>query len=174
MTPRSLAMSLTSKTGLEDEVAHNVERGGNVLVENLNVEADAFFGGEGVHISADGVDLAGDFFRGAVLGPFKDHVLDEMGYAVPFGGFIARASLQPDSDGGGADVLHLFGDDRQPIGELLAANVPDFLVLCVRRHKNYLLKITDDVLRMQRGRTFIILTHSFAGCAAGRDNYLMV
>ena len=120
-------MSAASKIGIQDQIAENVERGGNVFVEHLDVEADAFLGGEGVHVAADGVDLAGDFFGRAVLGPFKDHVLDEVGDAVPFGVFVARTGLQPDSDGGGADVLHLLGNDGQPVGQLLTANIADFL-----------------------------------------------
>ncbi len=97
-----------------------------MLVEHLNVEADAFLGGEGVHVAADGVDLARDFLGGAVLGPFEDHVLNEMGDAVPFGIFVARTGLQPDTDRGGADVLHLLGDDGQAVGQLLTTNIADF------------------------------------------------
>ena len=59
-----------------------------MLVEHLDVEADTFLGGEGVHVAANGVDLTRDFFSGAMLGPFKDHVLDEMGDAVGLGVFI--------------------------------------------------------------------------------------
>ena len=39
---------------------------GNVLVEDFHVEADAFLGGKGVHVAADGVDLARNVLRGAV------------------------------------------------------------------------------------------------------------
>ena len=98
-----------------------------MLVEHFNVEADAFLGGKGVHIAADGVDLAGDFFGRAVLGPFENHVLDEVGDAVPFGVFVAGTGLQPDADGGRANVLHLLGDDSQPVGQLLTTNIADFL-----------------------------------------------
>src|SRR5882724_11016513 len=34
------------KDGIEHQVAEDIERDGDVLIENLDVEADAFFGGE--------------------------------------------------------------------------------------------------------------------------------
>ena len=52
---------------VEDEVGEDVEGGGDVLVEDLDVEADGFFAGEGVEVAADGVDLAGDALGGAGL-----------------------------------------------------------------------------------------------------------
>ena len=98
------------KHRMQHQIAEDLKRDGDVLVEHLDVEADAFFGGEGVHVAADGVDLARNFFRGAVLGAFEDHVLDEVGDAVPVGILIARTGLQPDSDRGRADVLHLLSN----------------------------------------------------------------
>ena len=127
------------KIRVQNQVAENVERGGNVLVEHFDVEADAFLGGEGVHVAADGVDLAGDFFGGAVLGPLENHVLDEMGDAVPFGVFVARTGLQPDSDGGRADMLHLLGDDGQPVGQLLTTNIADFF-------RPFVISVVDNLL----------------------------
>jgi hypothetical protein len=114
------------KIRIQHQVAENVERGGDVFVEYLDVEADAFLGGEGVHVAADGIDLAGDFFRRAMLRSFKNHVLDEVGDAVPFGVLVAGTGLQPDADGGGANVLHLLGDDGQAVGQLLTTNIADF------------------------------------------------
>ena len=37
-----------------------VDERGEMFVENLNVEADRFFAGEGVKVAADRVDLTGD------------------------------------------------------------------------------------------------------------------
>src|SRR5579864_6122449 len=112
---------------VEDQIAENIERGWNVLVENLDVEADTFFGGEGVHITADRVNLARNLFRGAMLRSLEHHVFDEMRDAIPLGVFIARPRLEPNANGGGADVLHLLGDHRQPIRELLTADTANFL-----------------------------------------------
>src|SRR5579863_9494711 len=112
---------------VENQVAENVERNGQVLVKDLNVEADALLGGKCVHVAADGVDLAGNFFGAAVRGPFEDHVLNKMGDTVPLGVFITRSSLQPDADRSRADVLHLLGDDGHAVRQLLTADIADFL-----------------------------------------------
>ena len=56
-----------------------------MLVQNFNVEADAFFGGEGVHVAANGIHFARNLFRGTVCGAFEHHVLNEMRDAVRFG-----------------------------------------------------------------------------------------
>jgi len=51
-----------------------------------------------------------------VLRAFKDHVLDEMRDAIPLRILIARPALNPNPNRDRADVLHLFGDDGQPVG----------------------------------------------------------
>ena len=63
---------------VQNQVAENVQSGRDVFVQDLYVEANAFLSGEGIHVAADGVDLAGDFLRRAVLGPLENHVLDEV------------------------------------------------------------------------------------------------
>ena len=103
-----------------------------MLIEDLYRETDAFLGGECVHVAADGVDLARNFLSAAVLGPFEYHVLEEMGDAVPFGVLVARACLQPDADRCGANMLHLFGDHGQAVGQLLTTNVTEFFGHCFR------------------------------------------
>src|SRR4029077_7195098 len=111
------------KNWMQNQVAEDLERGGNVLVKHLDVEADTLFGGEGVHVAADGVNLPRDFFRRAVLCPFKDHVLDKVGDAVPVWILIPRTGLKPDPDRGRADVLHLLSDYGEPVGQHLTTNV---------------------------------------------------
>ena len=106
--------------GIEDRVQHQVAEhvhgDGQMLVQHLDVEADAFLGGEGIHVAADGIHLAGDLLRGAVLGALEHHVLDEVRDAVPLQVFVAGAGLDPYPDRGGANVLHLLGDEDQPVG----------------------------------------------------------
>jgi hypothetical protein len=70
--------------GMEDEIAEDIHGERKVLIEDFDVEADAFLGGEGVHVAADGIDLAGDIFGGAGFRALEHHVLDEVGDAVPF------------------------------------------------------------------------------------------
>ena len=101
---------------VQHQVAEHVHGDGQMLVQNLDVEADAFLGGKGVHVAADGIDLAGDFFRAAVLRALEHHVLDEVRNAVPLQVFVAGSGLDPDPDRGGANVLHLLGDEDQPVG----------------------------------------------------------
>jgi hypothetical protein len=107
---------LGGECGMQDEIGENLKRDGNVFVEYLDVEADALFGGEGVHVAADGIDLAGDLLGGAVLGPFEDHVLDEVGNAVRLRSFVAGTGLEPNADGSRTDVFHLLGDHGEAVG----------------------------------------------------------
>ncbi len=97
-----------------------------MLVEHLDVEADALLGGEGVHVAADGIHLARDVFRAAVLRPLEDHVLDEVRDAVDLRIFVARAGLDPYADRNRTDVLHLFGQDGETVRQYLATNVAEF------------------------------------------------
>src|ERR1700722_1144314 len=113
--------------GMQNQVSENLKSYGNIFVQNFDVEADTFFGGEGIHVAADGVDLAGDLFGGAVLGAFEDHVLDKMGDAIGLRRLVARTGFEPDADRGRADVLHLLGDNSQTVRENLTANIANFL-----------------------------------------------
>jgi hypothetical protein len=56
----------------------------------------------------------------------EHHVLDEVGDAIPLRVFIARSALDPNPNRDRTDVLHLFGDDGQPVGQNLTMNVADF------------------------------------------------
>jgi hypothetical protein len=104
-----------------------------MFVEHLDAETDALLGGEGINISADGINLTRNFLRSAVFGTFEHHVLDEMRNPIPLLVFIARTGLDPDPDADGADVLHLLGDHGQPVGERSAADI----AICVHMHCPY-------------------------------------
>src|SRR6266581_5349792 len=127
------------KTRAQDKVGNNVEGDGEMLVEDFGVEADHFFGGEGVQHPADGINRACNVFGAAALGAFKDHVLDEVGDAVLIGSLAARAGADPNAYGNRADVQHGLGNDYETVGE------------------NALL----DVARL--------VTHGFVHCVTGRD-----
>ena len=60
---------------------------------------------------------------GARCGAFEDHVLDEVGDAVEGEGLVARAGIDPDSHGDGADVGDGLGEDEQAVGQAGAADV---------------------------------------------------
>ena len=55
------------ESGIQDQIAENVERDRQMFIEHLNVEADALFGGERVNVPADRIHLAGNFLGGAIL-----------------------------------------------------------------------------------------------------------
>ena len=111
---------------MKNQVGENLKRDRNIFVQHLDVEADALLGGEGVHVAADGIDLAGDLLGGAVLGALEDHVLDEVGDAVRLRSLVARAGLEPNTDGSRADVLHLLGDDGEAVRQHLTTNIANF------------------------------------------------
>ena len=109
--------------GVEDQVGEDVEGDGDVVVEGLDAEADSFLAGVGVEVAADGVHFTGDVLGGSGAGAFEEHVLDEMGDAVGGGLFIARAGFDPDAHGDGAEVLHAFGENGEPVGQDGAAKI---------------------------------------------------
>src|SRR5581483_10363306 len=109
--------------GIQHQVAKNFHRDGKVFVEDLDVETDALFGGKSVHVPANRVHLAGYVFGCAMLSPLEDHVLDKMGDAIPLGVFIAGAGLYPDADGNRADMLHLFRNHGEAVGQDFASYV---------------------------------------------------
>ena len=67
---------------VQHQIAEHIHCNRQVLIQYFNVEADTFLGGECVHVAADGIHLPRNIFRRAGLGPFKDHVLQEMGDSV--------------------------------------------------------------------------------------------
>jgi hypothetical protein len=101
--------------GAKNEVGENVERNGEMRVEDLGVEADLFLGGKGVEHAADGIHFAGNVFGGAALRAFKDHVLQKMGRAIFGGRFPAGAVANPDADRDGTDVLHGLCDNDEAV-----------------------------------------------------------
>jgi len=119
------------KERAEDQVGDDVEGDGQVLVEDLGVEAGELFGGEGVEHAADGVHGAGDLLGGAALGALEDHVLEEMGEAVVGGGLGTRAGAHPDADRDGAHVGHGLGDDDEAVGQDLALDVAYLRIHCL-------------------------------------------
>ncbi len=91
--------------------------------ERFDVEADGLFAGEGIEVAADGVHFAGDVLGGARSSAFEEHVLDEVGDAVDFGGFAARAGFDPDAHGDRAQVIHALGQHDEAIRQYSAAKI---------------------------------------------------
>src|SRR6202521_4649815 len=97
--------------GMKDKIAEDIHGERKVLIEDFDIEADTFLRRESIHIAADRIDLAGNRFGGAGFRALEHHVLDEVGDAIPFRIFVARAGLQPDANRDGTNVGHLLGDD---------------------------------------------------------------
>ena len=51
---------------------------GKMFIQNFNVEADAFLGGESIHVAANRVHFARDLFRATIARTLKHHVLDKV------------------------------------------------------------------------------------------------
>src|SRR5258706_7274145 len=114
------------ETGAQAKIGNNIERDGEVIVENLGVETNLFFGRERIEHAADGIHFAGDGFGGAPLGALENHVLHEMREAVLFGSFAAGTVANPHADRNRADVAHGLGHDDQTVGQNVALNVARF------------------------------------------------
>ena len=116
--------------GVEHQVRQHVQSDGNVVGQRLDVEADGFLAGESVEVAADRIHLPGNVLRGAGAGALEEHVLDEMRDAVGFGGFAARAGLDPHAHGYGTQVIHALGQDDQTVRQYSAAKI----AFCAHRH----------------------------------------
>ena len=125
-------MSADGEDRVQHQVGEDVEGDGHVVGEGLDVEADGFFAGEGVEVAADGVHFAGDVLGGAGAGSLEDHVFDEVGDAVGFGGFAAGAGLDPDAHGDGAQMFHALGQNDEAVGQNGAAKVSFVVIVSVR------------------------------------------
>src|ERR1700731_2965493 len=110
----------------EHEVGDDVEGDGQVLVKNLGIEADLFFGSEGIEHAADEIHFAGDGFGGTALRALKNHVLHEVGEAVLFRDFAAGTVANPNSDRDGAHMGHSLGDNHEAVGQNVLLNVARF------------------------------------------------
>src|SRR2546423_14953917 len=104
-----------------------------MLIHPLDAKPVPLLGGKSSFVPADGIYLTGDFFCRTVLCALEDHVLDEMRDTIPGEVFVARTGLQPNPDGDGTNMLHLFGDDGQAVWQCRALNVAIFIhdVFCL-------------------------------------------
>ena len=116
----SRSMSSALNAGPHDDVGQDVDRERQVLVEDLDVVARVFLGGERVHLAADGVDRLRDVLGAAGGGALEEHVLDEMGDAALLPRLMARTARQPHADAHRAHVRHPLGEETEPVGKHVA------------------------------------------------------
>ena len=105
---------------VEDDVGEHVERQRQMLVEHLDVVAGVLFGGEGVELAANRVDLLGDVLGGPGPSPLEQHVLDEVGNAATFGGLVPRTAGQPDTNADRPNLIHRLGQNPEAVIEYVA------------------------------------------------------
>ena len=93
------------------DVGEDVQRQLEVVVRNPHVERGVLLCGEGVHVTADGLDRGGDVGRGALSGPLEEQVLQEMaGTELPLV-FVDGTGSHPEANGDRSQIRHRFGDD---------------------------------------------------------------
>jgi len=102
--------------GAKDEISEHIKGDREMLIEDLGVEADLFFRGEGIEHATDGIHFAGNVFGRAALGALENHVFQEVSDAVVGGSFAAGTVADPDADGDGTDVLHGLRDHNEAVG----------------------------------------------------------
>lgn len=88
-----------------------------MVVHDFSVIACLFSGGVGVEVSTHVFDFNLQITDCASGGSFKGHVLKEVGRAVGGVGLISAASIDPNTNSGGARVGDLFTDDTEAIWE---------------------------------------------------------
>ena len=113
-----LALDLFRREGRpQDDVSEEINRERHVLVEDFDVVAGVFLGGERVELSTDRIDLLRDVFRGPRAGALEQHVFDEMRDAAALGRFVTRTARQPDADADRADLCHPLGQNPETVVE---------------------------------------------------------
>ena len=111
-------MSSGAERRVADDVGEDVDRQRQVLVEDLDVVAGVFLGGERVELAADRVDLPARCLpRDRLAGALEQHVLDEMRDAAALSRFVPRPARQPDADADRADLRHPLGENAEPVVE---------------------------------------------------------
>lgn len=102
-----------------EDVAEDVERGGDVAALDVGEEGGLLAGGVGVEARAHILDLDLERVRGGpALGALEGHVLEEVRGAVGAGQLEAAAGVDPDADGGHAGGGRVgLGDDAEAGGE---------------------------------------------------------
>jgi hypothetical protein len=108
--------------GVEHDVGEQIERHGEMLVQDLGVETGVFLGGEGVDLSADRVDGQGDFLGAPIGRALEQKMLNEMRDTVLGRRFVPRAFFEPNSHRNRAEVRHPLGHDRETVAKYFLLN----------------------------------------------------
>lgn len=104
------------KPGMQKHIRQDGNSGFDVRIQHLHIIAGIFLGGKGVELAAKRVHGNGNMLCRALIGAFKDHVLNKMGNAAQFFGFMAAAVADPDANGSRADIIDVLGHHPHAIG----------------------------------------------------------
>jgi hypothetical protein len=95
-----------------------VDRHLDVLVEDPRVVAGVFLGGEGVHVTADRVEVLRDGAGRPHLGPLEEQMLEEVTGAADRRRLVPGTREHPEAERHGADAGHPLRDHPKARGEL--------------------------------------------------------
>ena len=90
------------------------------------VVAGHFLRGEGVEVTADALDLFGNFARGPLCRALEEHVLEEMEDAVLPARFLPTADAEPETDGNAFDMRHVRNGE---LGSVIETFLAEYHVL---------------------------------------------
>ena len=103
--------------GVQQHVGVDLQRPVQVGRQHLHVKYCLLSVGEGVHLPADVVRGLGDFQRRTRRRPFEEEVFEEVGDAVLFDRFVARADAHPDAHGHSTHVGNPLREHADSAGE---------------------------------------------------------
>src|SRR5690606_28952377 len=110
------------EAGVGQYVGKDLDRQRQVVFQHPRVEGRRLDAGRGVDLAADVFDFRGDIPRGARAGALEGHVLQQVRDAVLVVALVARARLDPHSEGNAFDMRQGFGRDRQAVGQTAYLN----------------------------------------------------
>ncbi len=112
----ALALDLFGvETGMQENIAQQIDGQGQILVQHFGVVAGVLFGGKGVDNAAHGVHLFGDLRRAATLGALEKQMLDEVGDTILGRAFMTRAILDPDAETYRPIIRHVVRHDADAV-----------------------------------------------------------
>src|SRR5262245_24253564 len=110
----------------QHQVRDDVESDRQILIENFSVEANLFFGSEGVEHAPDGIHFTSDSFRRTPLGAFEHHMLHKVRQPILLERLAARTVAHPHTDRDRANMAHRLGHYNQTVGQNVTLDVALF------------------------------------------------
>ena len=103
--------------GVDGQVRQHIHRQGQILINDLGIQAGAVLAGKGVQLTAHRIHFLGNLPGGAVSGALEHHVLQEVGQTVFRRGLHHGAYPEPYPDGYGAEIGQPLPYNAQTVGQ---------------------------------------------------------